>query len=94
MQVLCPPDDEDPNGVQAWPAPAQDTARLQDSIGNSGSFIGNQLEAQVTYNVLPGNIALEFGGAYLMHGKFLDDAPNAPRNADTTYVYAAATFTF
>jgi hypothetical protein len=70
------------------------TARLQDPTGNSGSFIGNQLEAQVTYNALPGNIALELGGAYLMPGEFLDDAPNAPRNGDTTYVYASATFTF
>jgi hypothetical protein len=70
------------------------TARLQDPTGRSGSFIGNQLEAQVQYNVLPGNVALEFGGAYLMHGEFLDDAPNAPDEGDTTYLYAAATLTF
>jgi hypothetical protein len=80
-----------------WLASRRDqftTARLQDSTGNSGSFIGNQLEAQVQYNLLPGNIALEFGGAYLMHGEFLDHAPNAPREGDTTYLYAAATLTF
>jgi hypothetical protein len=70
------------------------TARLQDPTGNSGSFVGNQLEAQLQYNALPGNIALEFGGAYLMHGEFLDHAPNSPKQGDTTYLYAAATFTF
>jgi hypothetical protein len=70
------------------------TARLQDATGNSGSFIGNQLEAQLQYNVVPGNIALEFGGAYLTHDDFLDHAPNAPREGDTTYLYAAATLSF
>jgi hypothetical protein len=70
------------------------TAKLQDPTGQTGSFVGNQLEAQVQYNLLPGNVALELGGAYLLHGDFLDHAPNAPREGDTTYLYAAATFTF
>jgi hypothetical protein len=70
------------------------TARLQDATGHSGSFIGNQLEAQLQYNVLPGNIALELGGAWLLHEDFLDHAPNAPHEGDSTYLYAAATFTF
>lgn len=70
------------------------TAKLQDPTGNSGSFVGNQLEAQVQYNVLPGNVALELGGAYLMHGEFLNHAPNAPDEGDTTYVYAAVAATF
>jgi hypothetical protein len=70
------------------------TARLQDPTGNSGSFVGNQIEAQVQYSILPGNVALEVGGAYLTHGEFLEDAPNAPRDGDSTYLYAAATLTF
>lgn len=70
------------------------TARLQDLTGNSGSFVGHQVEAQLRYAVRPDNLALEFGGAYLIHGEFLENAPNAPREGDTRYVYAAATVTF
>ena len=35
-----------------------------------------------------------FGGAYLAHGEFLKDAPNAPNEGDTTYIYAQALATF
>jgi hypothetical protein len=80
-----------------WLASARDqytTARLQDPTGHSGDFVGHQLEAQLQYNLLPGNLVLEFGGAYLAHGEFLEDAPNAPNEGDTTYVYASAMATF
>jgi hypothetical protein len=70
------------------------TARLQDSSGNSGSFVAHQIEAQIQYNALPGNLLLEFGGAYLIHGEFLRDAPGAPREGDTLYLYAAAMISF
>jgi hypothetical protein len=80
-----------------WLASARDqftTARLQDPTGNSGDFVGHQLEAQLQYNLLPGNLMLELGGAYLAHGEFLKDAPNAPNEGDTTYIYAQALATF
>jgi len=70
------------------------TARLQDPTGNSGSFIGHQIEAQLQYDVLPGNVALEIGGAYLFQGEFLEKAPGAPDEGNTTYLYVAATLTF
>lgn len=69
-------------------------ARLQDRTGNSGSFVGHQLEVQLQYSVLPGNLMLELGGARLFHGEFLEDAPNAPDQGDTTYLYAQAITTF
>jgi hypothetical protein len=80
-----------------WLASARDqytTARLQDPTGNSGDFVGHQLEAQLQYNLLPGNLVLELGGAYLAHGEFLERAPNAPNEGDTTYIYASALATF
>lgn len=80
-----------------WLASARDqltTARLQDPTGNSGDFVGYQLEAQLQYTVLPGNLMLELGGAYLAHGEFLKEAPNAPNEGDTTYIYAQALATF
>jgi hypothetical protein len=69
-------------------------ARLQDRSGNSGSFVGHQLEAQVQYQVVPGNLVLELGGARLFHGRFLEDAPNAPGEGDSTYIYVSAMTTF
>lgn len=80
-----------------WLASARDqytTARLQDRTGRSGDFVGHQIEAQFQYNLLPGNLVLEFGSAYLAHGRFLHDAPNAPNEGDTTYIYAQAMSTF
>jgi hypothetical protein len=70
------------------------TARLQDRSGESGSFVGHQLEAQVQYQVWPGNLVLQFGGAHLFHGRFLEEAPNAPAEGDSTCIYAAAVTTF
>ncbi|MBX5463786.1 MAG: alginate export family protein [Steroidobacteraceae bacterium] len=80
-----------------WLASSRDqytTGRLVDPTGESGSFLGHQIEAQVQYNVLPGNVAIEVGGAHLFHGSFLEQVPNGPAAGDTTYVYAAATVTF
>lgn len=80
-----------------WLASSRDqytTARLQDRTGNSGDFVGHQLDAQIQYTLLPGNLVLEFGGAYLAHGEFLETAPDAPNEGDTTYIYASATATF
>ncbi len=79
-----------------WLASSRDqlqVAKLQDPTGNSGSFVGSQIEAMLQYNVLPGNVALEIGGAYLFHGTFLEEAPNAPKDGDTTYFYASVTIT-
>ena len=70
------------------------TARLQDPTGQSGSFVGHQIEAQVQYSVRPGNLVLELGGACLLHGRFLENAPNAPDEGDTTYIYVQALGTF
>jgi hypothetical protein len=68
--------------------------RLQDPSGDAGSFVGHQLEAQLVYQLRPGNLMLELGGARLFHGRFLEDAPNAPAEGDTTYIYAQALATF
>ena len=80
-----------------WLASGKDqftTARLQDPTGRSGRFVGHQIEAEMQYNLVPGNLALQIGGAYLIQGRFLENAPNAPREGNTTYVYASAMATF
>jgi hypothetical protein len=80
-----------------WLASSRDqlqAAKLQDPTGNSGSYVGSQIEAMLQYNALPGNLTLETGGAYLFHGTFLKEAPHAPQEGDTKYFYLSATAVF
>ncbi len=79
----------------AWLASRRDaltTTGVQDPDGSSGSFIGHQLEIQLRMSLLPGNIALEVGGAHLFAGGLLTS--QTPPVDDATYGYAQTTFTF
>jgi hypothetical protein len=80
-----------------WLASDQDaltTGGVRDAAGEAGSFVGHQAEVRLRYDILPGNVRLEAGGAYLAHGHFLKTAPNAPQEGDSTYLYAQAGITF
>lgn len=70
------------------------TARLQDASGDSGSFIGHQVEARLRWEVVPGSYRFEAGVAHLFDGEFMRDAPNANGEGDTTYFYSQALFRF
>ncbi len=70
------------------------TSGTRDATGNSGSLIGHQLEARVRWDVLPGNVRLEAGGAYLFAGEFIKNAPNATYRGDTAYGYLSMEITF
>ena len=67
---------------------------MRDASGNSGSFVGHQLEARVRWDVLPGNVRLEAGSAYLFAGEFSKNAPNATFRGDTAYGYLSLELTF
>ena len=80
-----------------WLASKQDAlpaAGLNDPSGNSGSFVGHQIEARVRADLIPGNFRLEFGGAYLVKGEFLETAPNTPIDGNTALFYTQGTLTF
>jgi hypothetical protein len=80
-----------------WLADARDlwtTANLIDKTGNSGNFLGNQIEASVTWQVFPKNLMLEMGWAYLIKGHFAKNAPNAPKTDDTNYFYVQTVLQF
>ena len=64
---------------------------LRDTTGDSGCFVGHQLEARWRV-VFSKQLQLELGGAYLMKGEFFKGAPNAPDTGDTTYVYSQITY--
>jgi len=73
----------------AWAA-----ARVADSLGQSGDFIGNEFEFSVSWTVLPKNLALEFGGAFLLNGDFPDKAPSATGAGDSSYLYTQVSLAF
>ena len=70
------------------------TAGVRDTTGNSGSFLGHQLEIRIRYNPVPNMLRLESGIAHLFVGSFVEDAPNANAADDITYAYSQIVFTF
>ena len=69
-------------------------AGVQDSEGDSGSYIGQQLEIRVRWEMVPQTLRFEAGGAYLFKGSFADNAPNANGEGDANYFYSQLLFTF
>jgi hypothetical protein len=70
------------------------TSGVRDSTGKSGSYLGVQPEIQLRWDVLPGNVSLEAGAAYVFSGEFVDDAPNSNDEGDSSYAYVQTVFTF
>lgn len=80
-----------------WLASKKDawtTTGLRDPSGESGSYIGSQIELRVRWNVLPKNLRLELGYAHLFAGRFIREAPNASHRGDSNYVYTQAAVSF
>ena len=59
---------------------------VQDPSGASGDHIGEHIELRARYDLIAGTTFIEFGGAYLFAGSFLDRAPNA-EPGDARYAY-------
>lgn len=81
----------------AWLAEKRDImigSLLLDTSGEAGDFIGHQFDLRVDWEVLPGQVSLMFGAAYLDKGEFLKDAPLAPDNGDTVYGVGQVTVKF
>lgn len=79
----------------AYLASARDAwgpAGLRDPTGAAGRFIGQQFEAGIRWQVVPGNLSLELGAAILWRGRFAKTAPGA-RPGDPLYVYSQVTGT-
>jgi Alginate export len=69
-------------------------AGVVDPNGNSGSYVGSQIEMRVRFDVIPGNVRLEGGYAHLFAGEFIDDAPNSNDQGDSNYVYTQLSISF
>ncbi len=70
------------------------TSKVRDESGDTGSFIGQQIEVRIRWNLLPNSIRLETGIAHLFAGEFMDDAPGNSGQGDATYFYSQVSFKF
>ncbi len=64
------------------------TSRVRDARGATDSFLGQQIEMRVRFEVVPKSIRFEAGVAHLFAGKFMRDAPNSTGQGDATYLYS------
>ncbi len=81
----------------AWRASATDSfsaTGVTDRTGRAGRFGGTQFELRGRRWLVPQELRLELGAAWLAKGRFLHDAPNAPHTGDTRFGHADLTFSF
>jgi hypothetical protein len=69
-------------------------AGVIDPNGNSGSYVGSQVEMRVRFEVFPKNVRLEAGYAHLFAGEFIDKAPTSNDEGDSDYVYTQVSIGF
>lgn len=67
---------------------------VRDPAGQSGRFVGTQVDGRVQYWIVPDRVQLGFWTAYFDKGRFLRTAPNAPRSGDGVYGATEITFRF
>lgn len=67
---------------------------VRDASGASGSFAGNQIELRSRVWLIPDTLRWELGGAALIQGAFLRDAPNATGNGNPLFVYSDLELSF
>lgn len=70
------------------------TTGVRDASGRSGRFAGHVLDGRLRWWVWPKKLRAEFNGSLILKGRFLRDAPNAPRTGDTRYASLALTAMF
>jgi hypothetical protein len=81
----------------AWLASDRDfmpTALLRDRDGNSGSFIGHQVDLRWRWWSASRKLNVDFTAAYLWKGEFLKVAPGAPPSSNTAYAYISTAMAF
>lgn len=79
-----------------WLAARRDawtTAGVRDASGRSGRYIGTQIEAQLQWAAIPGNLDIESGIAHIFDGAVMDSPPGNGNGAPT-YLYLQATLSF
>jgi len=84
-------------GRPMWLATAEDsfaTTGVRDARGASGKYAGAMYEGRVRYWVVPNRLRFEGNALMVDKGRFLRQAPNAPKTGDETYVSLNLTATY
>ncbi|MDG2302156.1 MAG: alginate export family protein [Gammaproteobacteria bacterium] len=69
-------------------------AKISDPTGTASSFLGQQIEARLRWELAPNNSLIEIGTAYLRSGKYARDAGNKAYKKDIFYNYLQLSFSF
>ncbi len=67
---------------------------LRDSLGRAGRGLGQQLEARLQWDVMPGNLTLESGFAWVNWSDFAERVGGAKMPSQTHYAYLQSQLTF
>jgi hypothetical protein len=70
------------------------TTGIQDASGAAGRDGGRQLDIRFRRRFREGVIRLDAGASFLWEGKFMQNAPNATGEGDSTFFYCDVTYTF
>lgn len=65
-----------------------------DPSGQSGRYVGTQLETYLDYVLVPEHVTFETGIAVMFNGEFMNNAPNATGLGDPKYGWASVTFAY
>ena len=80
-----------------WLANSRDsfsTSGVRDATGASGAFAGHNVDGRLRWWAIPKRLRAEINANLLLKGRFLRDAPNAPRTGNTRYLATALTAFF
>lgn len=67
---------------------------VRDITGNSGTFVGHQIQTRVRTPLWEDKLKLELGAVSFQNGEFFKNAPNATGNGNPFFFYAALEFFF
>jgi hypothetical protein len=80
-----------------WLASARDawmSVGLRDPGGDSGRYLGRQMEVWLRWDAVSGHVQVEVGGAHLAWGGFARHAPGSRGETSTVYGYAQTALRF
>jgi hypothetical protein len=67
---------------------------MANSTGDATTFLGQQIEARLRWELAPKNCQLEIGSAYLKSRKYAKDVGHEAYKKDTFYNYLQLSFKF
>jgi len=81
----------------AWLASKTDSfgsSGVQDPTGASGRYAGQQIDAKLRVDVIPGCWTIEAGASLFVNGAFFDEAPNANDTGNPLYSFVETRVSF